>query len=70
MTLTAFTHMHRPVFSGREAADYLGLSYGTLEVWRRQGRGPRYVRLGRRIGYRHQDIEAFLDLCAVEARTS
>jgi len=43
----------------REAALALRLSERTLERWRVQGIGPRFVRLpGRSIRYRPQDIEA------------
>jgi hypothetical protein len=31
----------------------------TLEQWRWQGRGPRYLKIGGRVVYRQQDIEAF-----------
>jgi hypothetical protein len=34
---------------------------GTLANWRGCGRGPRYVRLGRRVVYRIEDLEAYLD---------
>jgi excisionase family DNA binding protein len=44
-----------------EAARYLGLgSAQTLRNWRHLGRGPAYCRLGRRILYRREDLEAFL----------
>jgi len=43
----------------REAALVLRLSERTLERWRVQGTGPRFVRLpGGSIRYRQQDIEA------------
>lgn len=31
-----------------EAATFLNLSAGTLEVWRCTGRGPKYAKLGKR----------------------
>ena len=31
-------------------------SYSTLAHWRSEGRGPAYVRLGRRIAYRGGDL--------------
>ncbi|MGZ8095403.1 MAG: helix-turn-helix transcriptional regulator [Methylosarcina sp.] len=35
-----------------EAADYLGVVKKTLQAWRAQGKGPRYVRMnGRAIRY-------------------
>ena len=30
----------------KEAASYLGLKYGTLEIWRSKGRGPQFLKLG------------------------
>lgn len=35
------------------------LSHRTLERWRSQGTGPRYLKVGGRVVYRLQDIEAF-----------
>jgi predicted DNA-binding transcriptional regulator AlpA len=43
----------------REAAAYLGLSPGTLEVWRCKGRGPRYSKLGKVVVYDSADLDAF-----------
>jgi excisionase family DNA binding protein len=34
-----------------EAADYLGVVRKTLQAWRSQGKGPKYVRMGRSIRY-------------------
>ena len=42
----------------REAALCLRLSERTLERWRVQGTGPRFVRLNHRIRYRQQDLDA------------
>jgi hypothetical protein len=41
------------------AADELGFSPRTLEGWRRRGEGPPYLKFGRRVKYRLEDIEAF-----------
>lgn len=41
-------------------ADHLGLSRSTLQSWRYAGRGPRYLKIGRLIRYRHEDVETFL----------
>ncbi len=42
------------------AADYLGLSPITLADWRVQGRGPKYVKLGRRVKYDIADLDAYI----------
>lgn len=31
----------------------------TLSLWRQQGRGPQYLKIGRRVMYRLQDIEEY-----------
>jgi hypothetical protein len=35
------------------------ISPRTLEQWRWQGRGPRFLKISRRVVYRLSDIEAF-----------
>ena len=49
-----------------EAAKILGLSPGTLEVWRCRGRGPRYKKIGRRVFYDLNDLETFANAETVE----
>ncbi|HEY0113057.1 MAG TPA: helix-turn-helix domain-containing protein [Allosphingosinicella sp.] len=44
----------------REAASRLGLSASTLNKWRTQGRGPKFVKLGRAVCYRPADLDAWL----------
>ena len=46
--------------SNKETADILGVKEDTLDHWRVRGHGPRFVRIGRRIMYRLEDIEAFI----------
>jgi predicted DNA-binding transcriptional regulator AlpA len=48
-----------------EAASFLGLKPSTLAAWRHQGRGPRYLKIGRSCFYLESDIEAWLDAQAV-----
>ena len=36
-----------------------GISPRTLEAWRSRGEGPAYLRLGGKIAYRLEDVEAF-----------
>lgn len=48
-----------------ETARLLNLSVSGLRKWRRNGSGPRYVRLGRLIRYRVADIQVWLDCHAV-----
>jgi excisionase family DNA binding protein len=43
-----------------EAAAYLNVQPATLEQWRWNGRGPRFVKIGRSVRYRHADLDEFL----------
>lgn len=38
----------------------------SLDNWRSQGRGPRYLRVGGRIAYRLRDLKAYRDAQTVE----
>jgi predicted DNA-binding transcriptional regulator AlpA len=52
-----------------EAARFVGLSIRTLEKHRIYGTGPRYSKLGGRVVYRIEDLQAWVD-GAVKASTS
>jgi hypothetical protein len=39
-----------------QAAELLGVSPGTLENWRAEGKGPKFRRVGRLIRYRRGDL--------------
>ena len=43
----------------RQLAERWGISPKTLERWRWRGQGPKFLKLGGRIAYRLEDIEAF-----------
>ncbi len=43
-----------------QAARMLGLSPQTLRNWRTQRKGPRYIKLGRAIRYRPEDLENYI----------
>ncbi|ACO74719.1 helix-turn-helix domain-containing protein [Laribacter hongkongensis] len=47
-------------FLRQQAAEYLGLSENTLAQFASQGGGPVYFRVGRRVMYRQQDLDAWL----------
>lgn len=49
-----------------ESASHLGLSPGTLEVWRSLGRGPRYRKFGRRVMYATADLDRYAATHIVE----
>ena len=44
-----------------EAAKYLGLSTSTLAKLRLTGNGPVFCKLGRRVVYRHADLDMYLE---------
>ena len=44
-----------------EAAQHLRVSRQTLAKWRLQGFGPKFIRCGRKILYRAEDIALWLD---------
>jgi excisionase family DNA binding protein len=44
-----------------EAAEVLRAPVATLRYWRHLGTGPRSFRLGRRVLYRRDDLQAWID---------
>ena len=50
-----------PLLSSADVAKVFDVSERTLEFWRYVGKGPAYVRVGRRVRYRPADVEAFLE---------
>lgn len=46
--------------SSEEVARQLGVAVKTLAAWRSNEVGPPYIRLGRTIRYRSEDIEAYI----------
>lgn len=49
------------VLREERAAELLGLSPRTLQRFRVQGRGPRYIKLGKKVGYLERDLQEFID---------
>ncbi len=49
------------LWAQQETADYLGVSEKTLERWRWGGEGPAYVKAGRRVRYRAQDVASYVE---------
>ncbi|MFV7784364.1 helix-turn-helix domain-containing protein [Shewanella marisflavi] len=45
-----------------EVANFLGVTIGTLSVWRCTGRYPlSFIKVGRRVMYRQSDVENFIN---------
>ena len=42
------------------AAKKLGLKKSTLEAWRCRGGGPQFVKMGKAVLYRQEDLDAFV----------
>lgn len=59
---------HKRSLTPREAAELYSYSEATLRNWRHQGRGPRFIRDGRLIQYRHKDIENYQENQLVRTR--
>ena len=45
----------------RQAAKYLGVSAGTLRLWRTEGRAPRFFRAGKLIRFRRADLDEWIE---------
>ena len=54
--------MNSTLLSSVEAANYLGVSAGTLSQWRFHKKFPlRFIKVGAKVAYRISDLEMFLD---------
>lgn len=56
--------MHKPeLLNTGDAANFLGISRGTLEHWRTHTppKGPAYVRLGHQVRYRTADLATWIE---------
>ena len=49
------------VYTPRQVAEYLGVSYQTLAQMRMEGRGPRFLKDGGLVLYTHKDLEDYLE---------
>lgn len=60
----------RAAITTREAAKYLGLSSSTLNKWRCHGGGPEFLKLGRAVRYRFEDLDAFVAVRRLNSTSS
>jgi len=52
-----------------QLAERWGVTTRTLQLWRKNGQGPAFVRIGpKSVFYREADIEAYEDACTVNRR--
>ena len=50
-----------PLYTRKQAAEYLGIKPHTLDVWASTGRyNLKYIKVGRLVRYRQEDLEQFL----------
>lgn len=45
----------------KAAASYLGCSTSKMEMDRHKSRGPKYVKIGRSVRYRQQDLDEYIE---------
>lgn len=57
------------VVNEKTAGEMLDLQVSTLQKWRWLRKGPKYLKLGRRVVYRLQDLEDFLERHSVSPIT-
>ena len=50
------------------AATYAGYTGEAFRKWRREGRGPAFIRVNRSIRYRVSDLDTWLDRHRIETR--
>ncbi|MCA3628042.1 MAG: helix-turn-helix domain-containing protein [Methylobacterium sp.] len=60
MTGSNETASQHPLRNNADAAAYLGLGVSTLEKLRMTGKGPVYLKIGRRCLYAQHDLDAWL----------
>jgi predicted DNA-binding transcriptional regulator AlpA len=67
--LRQLPHDARRVLNENELAQRWGISTKTLQRWRSEGRGPKYLKLSKRVSY---PLETVLDFehCALHSSTS
>lgn len=54
------------ILSDAQVAERLGVSLFTVRAWRYRGMGPRFLKMGRAVRYRSQDVEAFKQTALVD----
>lgn len=49
-----------PLLSVTDLASFLGVPVGTIYAWRKTGRGPRALRVGRHLRFSQSDVDTWL----------
>lgn len=50
----------REFLTSRQLAELLGISESTAILWRMQGKGPAFIKVGRSVRYDRADVDAWL----------
>ena len=53
------SELKKRYLSPKEVEQVYGIKVGTLANWRLYAKGPKFVKIGRMIRYRVEDLEAF-----------
>ena len=57
------------LLNAKQAAKLLACTEAALALWRRERRGPTYVRLGRLVRYQKSDVFSWIDSRRVPSET-
>lgn len=49
------------LLTNSQTAELLGLKPNTLEIWRVEGRGPTFIKIGRSVRYRESDVVQWIE---------
>lgn len=58
---TVKTRSREILLTEEETASLLNLSKRTLQAWRGRGCGPRFIKVGRSIRYRSENVQEFVN---------
>ena len=62
--------MNEALLQTKDAAQLLGCTEAALALWRKEGRGPAFLKLGRLVRYARRDLETYLDANRLNQRAS
>ena len=66
----SFTSSQNRTLTDVEVAERLGVSRFTVRSWRLKGCGPRFLKMGRAVRYRSQDVDEYERQALVETQAS
>jgi hypothetical protein len=63
-----FSDVSSPLFTERQAAQYLIRSVSSLRRDRKRGTGPGFLRIGRSLRYRKSELDRYICACGIPAQ--